>query len=760
MFNHTRTARLSAAARPARGRPRLTLELLEHRLSPATLTVNSTADTASDSDPYLSLREAIALVNSPTLPTDLSDQILGQISGTLHANGSDTILFDSSQVTTPIVLGGTQLELTLPGSTAQITIDGGSGVTLDAANQSRVLQVDSGVTATLDHLIISHGRTAGLDDGGGIDNAGTLTVNNSILTANTSGDYGGGIENDHGTMTVSNSTFSANYAHGGGGIENAGTMTVSNSTFSSNSAVGGGGIGNFSGQVTLTVSNCTLSSNSGYNEGGGIATAGTLTVSNSTLSANYASQGGGIFTDQGPVTVSNSTLTSNTAGNGGGIYNRLATMTLSNCTLSANSASSDGGGILNSSATLTVTNSTLSGNSASSFGGGIYDLGFRLSLENTIVAGNVGGDVVGSLFGTHRCLIGGNPLLSPLGYYGGPTQTMPPLAGSPALNTGDPAQAGTADQRGVVRSGSVNIGAFQASAAYLVVAAPDTVTAGVPFDVSVSAFDPDSQPAVGYTGTVTFSSADPYGATLPNDYPFTLADGGSHTFAGMTTLFTAGTWDVTATDGANGLTGSISVTVNAAAAVALRIDAPAVVTAGQPFDFAVSAVDPYGNVDPNYVGTFHLGILPEFPDLADGVFTPADHGQVRFVGIGLYQAGVQTIVAAGDLSGQADITVSPAAAVGFVLLAPSNAVSGTPFDVTIIALDGYGNTDSNYAGTIHFTTSDNDPGVVLPPDYTFQPSDAGMVTFSSGVTLLTAGDQTLTVTDLASGSTGSTVVTL
>jgi hypothetical protein len=50
--------------------------------------------------------------------------------------------------------------------------------------------------------------------------------------------------------------------------------------------------------------------------------------------------------------------------------------------------------------------------------------------------------------------------------------------------------------------------------------------------------------------------------------------------------------------------------------------------------------------------------------------------------------------------------------------------------------------------------------VVLPPDYTFQASDAGVVTFSGGVTLHTAGAQTLTVTDLDRGITGSTVVTL
>jgi hypothetical protein len=75
MFLRPRTARPSNSIR------RLCLEVLEDRLAPATLTVNSTADTASDSDPYLTLREAIAIVNSPSLPADISPQIRNQISG-------------------------------------------------------------------------------------------------------------------------------------------------------------------------------------------------------------------------------------------------------------------------------------------------------------------------------------------------------------------------------------------------------------------------------------------------------------------------------------------------------------------------------------------------------------------------------------------------------------------------------------------------------------------------------------------------------
>jgi hypothetical protein len=169
-----------------------------------TLTVNSTADTASDTDPYLSLREAIRIVNSPTLPTDLSPQILAQISGTLHANGSDLIAFDPAGVTGPIRLTGTPLELSISGRTTRVTIDGGGGVTVDGNNASEVLQLDPGVQAVLAHLTITHG-------GSGISNAGTLTVTNSTLSANGCGDYRAG------NNKLSNSYHSANSALSAGG---------------------------------------------------------------------------------------------------------------------------------------------------------------------------------------------------------------------------------------------------------------------------------------------------------------------------------------------------------------------------------------------------------------------------------------------------------------------------------------------------------------------------------------------------------------
>ena len=115
-----------------------------------------------------------------------------------------------------------------------------------------------------------------------------------------------------------------------------------------------------------------------------------------------------------------------------------------------------------------------------------------MTLGNTIVAENTattsGPDAFGTFASTGNNLIGEtdgssgwvgsdltgtiaqplNPLLAPLGNYGGPTQTMALLPGSPAIDAGNNAliPAGvTTDQRGLPRivNGVVDIGAFESS---------------------------------------------------------------------------------------------------------------------------------------------------------------------------------------------------------------------------------------------------------------------------------------------------------
>ena len=53
-----------------------------------------------------------------------------------------------------------------------------------------------------------------------------------------------------------------------------------------------------------------------------------------------------------------------------------------------------------------------------------------------------------------------DPMLGPLSYQGGPTQTLPLLPGSPAIDAGNPANA-SRDQRYFVRTGPPDIGAFE-----------------------------------------------------------------------------------------------------------------------------------------------------------------------------------------------------------------------------------------------------------------------------------------------------------
>lgn len=54
-----------------------------------------------------------------------------------------------------------------------------------------------------------------------------------------------------------------------------------------------------------------------------------------------------------------------------------------------------------------------------------------------------------------------NPGLAPLGNYGGPTQTVALLPGSPAIDAGTSTGAPATDQRGARRVGAVDIGAFE-----------------------------------------------------------------------------------------------------------------------------------------------------------------------------------------------------------------------------------------------------------------------------------------------------------
>jgi hypothetical protein len=394
---------------------------------------------------------------------------------------------------------------TLSSNSASSTIQGGGGIfnqgtstltncTLsgNSAPNGYGGGIDSGYsTLTMTNCTLS-GNSAGIGGGGIRGEAdGTVTINNSTLTNNfiSSGSGGGGgIYNDLGGMfTVNNCILSGNSAINGnsgingGGILNLGTMAVNNSTLSHNTSGGAGGaIAMLYG--ILTVNNSTLSDNSAEtDDGGGIYDLGysygaTNTLNNCILSGNSASgYGGGIANDVNSILiVNNSTLSGNTASFGGGIASDN-TLTVNNSTLSGNSATSvavgGGGGIWNQGVS-TLNNCTLSGNSApNGYGGGMNNDAGPLFCTNTIVAGNNALSYADIYNGTNASFSGannltnGNPLLAPLGNYGGPTQTMPPLAGSPAIDAGSDSVTNflATDQRGYPRlSGAhVDVGAVE-----------------------------------------------------------------------------------------------------------------------------------------------------------------------------------------------------------------------------------------------------------------------------------------------------------
>jgi hypothetical protein len=328
---------------------------------------------------------------------------------------------------------------------------GSSVITVSGNHASRVFDIAATFSVSIAGLTIADGFN-GL--GGGIFNAGVLTVTDSTLSGNGSnffGTFGGGIYNQvGGTLTVTGSTLSGNTAAGGGGIFNGrfnggGTVTVTGSTLSGNTAFAeGGGIENAG---TVTVTGSTLSGNTTAGLGGGIDNvSGTLTVTDSTLSGNSATNGGGgIFNSlvfgAGTLTVTGSTLSDNSTGagviggDGGGIFN-AGVLTVTNSTFSGNSATSStvspsvGGGILNSD-TLTITGSTLSGNSASGGGGGIYNDGTLTVTDSTLSAntafaegGGIDNTFVGTLTVTDSTLSGNSAGTDGGGVWNGDTGTL------------------------------------------------------------------------------------------------------------------------------------------------------------------------------------------------------------------------------------------------------------------------------------------------------------------------------------------------
>lgn len=295
--------------------------------------------------------------------------------------------------------------------------------------------------------------------------------------------------------------------------------------------------------------------NTAGDAGGAIASRGgaTLRVTGSTFADNRSTGNNGGAIDSAfsgvHLIVTNSTFSGNTApmGDGGAINNYQGTATLTNVTLVNNgphdavASWTDSGIAATTSLTNVLVANNGSGGDLSAIGGGTFTGSHNLIDDGSggLIAGGAG-DITG-----RRALIG------TLANYGGATQTLPLLPGSPAIDAGASIGEGVPaqDQRGVTRVGAPDIGAFESRGFTLGVTGGSPQSAIVnqsfltPLAVSLAANGP-GEPVDG--GVVTFAPP---------------ASGASSTLSGATMTISGGAASVTAT--ANGTKGAYTVTASA-----------------------------------------------------------------------------------------------------------------------------------------------------------------------------------------------------
>jgi CSLREA domain-containing protein len=451
-----------------------------------TITVNSNADSLAI-DGNCTLREAIIAANTDTA-----------VDACAAGSGADVVMVPAGTYTLTLVGPGEDAAATgdLDVTASADIVGSPAGVIIDGNGADRVLDIDpshaGGVVVTLTAITVRNG--AGVAQGGGIRNAGTLTLTSSRVTASTA-------------------TAGADVVAEGGGIESVGSLQLIASTVDGNEAL-------------------ALPTSAGGLGGGIHSDGGPLVVTDSTIRDNGATQnvvhggpqvaGGGIDCGSSVLTLSRSTVSGNSAlgspptapGLGGGIAGCSGSIV--NGTISGNHASI-GDQIAVVGGTLAFSNSTIDYNLAA--GGGE-----TLVFQNTIVAGcfDIGGFTTvaddHNLDTTDSCKLSGtdlrgvDPLLGPLADNGGPTQTRMPQVGSPASDAGNPGAPGSGgltceatDQRGVARpvGPRCDIGAFEGMATGTTSTTTTSTSTTTTTTICGPAPRTDCQPALGEKSKLT-----------------------------------------------------------------------------------------------------------------------------------------------------------------------------------------------------------------------------------------------------------------
>jgi hypothetical protein len=594
------------------------------------------------------------------------------------------------------VPGTITLASPLPHIAATMTIDGASAptytgtpvVAIDGNQGGTVFTTNPGTNVRLRALTIQGGRGT---TGGGILNNGTLTLDTSSVLNNSTvaGGNGGGIYNG-GTLTVIASTIGHNSAGSGGGIFSAGILTLTASSIDTNTATGLGGGLLITGSHAQTISNSTIAGNSGA-AGGGIDNQGKLALLNSTVANNVA------------VSV-----------NGGGIK-------------------AEAQGI-----SVTLTNTIVAANTH----GGPDDLsGAFISDGHNLIGdadGATGFTAPGDQTGTAASPL--DAMLGSLADHGGPTETIAPASGSPAIGTGDPAvctaaPVGGVDQRGLLRpTATCTVGAFDGERTLASVAvAPNakTIAIGATQQLTATAtysdaLGPQTQDV---TASATWSAGTPVHAAVATGFTSAnpgLATGIATGSASITARFVGmgGTATITVNNPAPTITGLSPTTAAATNGTAtLAVNGTNFVTTSQVFFNTTGLTTAYVS------GTQVNATIPA------GLLTTPGAASITVV----------NPAPGGGTSNAQSLPIIAGAATTFALSGfPGTTIAGAPHTVTVTAKDSIGNTATAYTGAVSLGSSD----FAAPAFSITLAHGIGTAT----VTLKTAGAQSITAHDIVSPS--------
>ncbi len=576
------------------------------------------------------------------------------------------------------------------------------------------------------------------------------------------------------TITLTNGTLSISSNTTIHGL----TATVSGVTTNPVTVAGGGSSSNFSvftvnsGTTRAAIANLTIANGHINTQGGAINNLGSLAVTDCTFSNNYAAgyagsgNGGGAIYNDGTLTITGSTFSGNSAAPGGAIDVDSGQVTIENSTFSGNSAfdSRAGGAIfINTSAGVTVGDSTFSGNSATG-GGGIYNYG-TLTASNTILAGNAGGDCGAG--GSGLCpsngssgnVVGvGTTSLAPLGSYGGTTQTMIPLPGSPAICAGLQANIPsgvTTDQRGQPNTNTTYAG-YNAGTPCV-----DSGAVQTNYSLSFSTEPAPISPAAAIYQNANFEA----GATLDESgSPFTgsavsipLSLSGSGSLSNNTTTTASGvatysTLQVSAAGTNDQLMATLALNP------AISSTSPAISVASSSFDVTATSAP---SVTSANAATFNLGSAGTFTVTTSGSPTPslsengALPGGVTFTDNGDGTATLSGTPAAGT-SGSYSIAItanngiSPNGTQSFTLTV-DQAPAITSASSTTFTTGTSGSFTATTTGNPKATLSESG---ALPSGVTFINNSNGTATLSGTPAAGSGGSYPLAIT--ASNGVGST----